>query len=501
MSLPLISGQNNIDLEKWVSQEMKEVEEDTDEGKDRPQTLKIICEQPIPWTDNKNIEGGFISQPSVTDRISDLKSGTKSIESNNSSCKFTNQLNKNTIDELLRTDSDKSPDNIGLEQYLKESAQKEIDEKSISELSSEYFAKVAVPKTDENENLQNTLDLINEDFSKYLDNKEDNLKESCGELDEDPKNTYVDNAMMLKEKNTEKDEEEDKISSQEDNSEDKIISTEVNLNEDIEENEETSSVDETTAENNKIAISENILSTLVREIEECMFPMRPDPHKESHDNLNSKYSEKAVFHIKPIPEQMEELETGKENKNIIEDSEPSLDGVGEEIMMNFNLIRNFEMKRTRIEKNHYDSEIFSNYIKEVFDAIQSRSDLFLKAFSKPIQKDYLESLTKLHYHGIEEPPVENFEDSMVDNLDDQASILTIDLYLSLEKKREEENELISKLNLFNFMLKFTFIGNFATKEENNLEITAKESKLDQSEESSFEIPPTKMPIGLIKGNK
>ena len=158
---------------------MKEVEEDTDEGKDRPQTLKIICEQPIPWTDNKNIEGGFISQPSVTDRISDLKSGTKSIESNNSSCKFTNQLNKNTIDELLRTDSDKSPDNIGLEQYLKESAQKEIEEKSISELSSEYFAKVAAPKTDENENLQNTLDLINEDFSKYLDNKEENLKESC----------------------------------------------------------------------------------------------------------------------------------------------------------------------------------------------------------------------------------------------------------------------------------------------------------------------------------
>mmetsp|Transcript_20028 Transcript_20028/g.17705 ORF Transcript_20028/g.17705 Transcript_20028/m.17705 type:complete len:102 (+) Transcript_20028:242-547(+) len=84
---------------------------------------------------------------------------------------------------------------------------------------------------------------------------------------------------------------------------------------------------------------------------------------------------------------------------------------------------------------------------------------------------------------IEQIP-ENLEDSMVDNLEDQSSILTIDLYLSLEKKREEENERIR---------------NMVSSSEQDKE-EGSQIKLN-GEESSFEIPPSKMPLNLIKGSR
>lgn len=114
-------------------------------------------------------------------------------------------------------------------------------------------------------------------------------------------------------------------------------------------------------------------------------------------------------------------------------------------------MRNFEMRRSRAEKNHYDNQIFVSYMNEVFSAIKSKAFLFLKAFSKPIQKDYLECLTKLHYHGLIEDMQDDLDNSSsINELDDQTSILTIDLYLSLEKKREEENDKIRKLEIEEF---------------------------------------------------
>jgi len=116
-------------------------------------------------------------------------------------------------------------------------------------------------------------------------------------------------------------------------------------------------------------------------------------------------------------------------------------------MMNFNIIRNFEMKRSRFEKNQYDSMTFAEYVAEVFSAIKSKTFLFLKAFSKPIQKDYVEALAKIKKLGIMEEMNSNLDNSEINEIDDLASILTIDLYLSLEKTREKENEKLRQIEL------------------------------------------------------
>lgn len=81
------------DIEKWVDNELRDVDEDTDKDKARQKTIKTICET--------NIQ---------TERIFDLLQRMNTTESNMSS--HHNQekvLEKNTIDELLKTDSDNSP--------------------------------------------------------------------------------------------------------------------------------------------------------------------------------------------------------------------------------------------------------------------------------------------------------------------------------------------------------------------------------------------------------
>ena len=141
---------------------------------------------------------------------------------------------------------------------------------------------------------------------------------------------------------------------------------------------------------------------------------------------------------------MDDVNNQQETDNISETSMNEYEG---EIMQNFHIMRNFEMKRTRIEKQLYDNMVFLSYVDEVFAAIRSKEPLFLKAFSKPIQKDYLEWLNKLHYHGLMQEMEEDLDGSLINELDDQSCILTIDLYLSLEKKREEISEAMrNKLN-------------------------------------------------------
>ena len=201
-------------------------------------------------------------------------------------------------------------------------------------------------------------------------------------------------------------------------------------------------------ESEKILISEEIFNKIVYEVVKSPFPLRVTQHEEHKKDIGSKYSEKAVFHIKQREDNSDDNQIALQNNDEEPDqSDFSADGVGDEIMMNFNIMRSFEMKRSRAEKNQYDAKVFNMYMKEVFEAILSKEYLFLKAFSKPIQKDYLECLTKLHYHGIAEEFHEDMENSMLDDIDDQSCILTIDLYLSLEKKREEENERFKKLDV------------------------------------------------------
>lgn len=226
-----------------------------------------------------------------------------------------------------------------------------------------------------------------------------------------------------------------------------IIANEVNL----EQSEKHDTSDEAflaqqIIEADTTLISEEILDGIIRETIKHPFPQRSDHQEDAKRDIGSKYSEKAVFHIKQKEEDSRPV-IGLKNTEEQDQSDFSADEIGDEIMMNFNIMRNFEMKRSRAEKNQYDSKVFSMYVKEVFDAILSKEYLFLKAFSKPIQKDYLECLTKLHYHGIAEEYQEDIDNSMLNDIDDQSSILTIDLYLSLEKKREEENDRLRKLDV------------------------------------------------------
>lgn len=457
---PTTLKSKRLNLEKWVSKELKEIDEDNDEERFRKKTLMIICEQSISLLDVKHTEGNGSSQPSIIDRISDLTQGMKSLGSQSSSHKNIEIPDKRNIDDLLKTDSDaySVEDSKSADDLYKDSHKGTSELVSPYNISSEKY--ILENKTDEEDNLEDTYELINEDFSKFRLNKNDQKSESS-EAEEENKEksgsvvTFKPNTIVTYNSDDQNSNgENEDIIDVFDNNEDQIISTEVNLNEQkIEESKfDKSNIDE----NTKISISENILGTLMREIQEFMFPPRVSPNTNIKNNLDSKLYDKPAFHLSPNPSindnnnrsGQNEIQNNKieiPGERIAEEVEGELDeDLNSERALNFSLIRNYEMKRTRADKNVYDTEVFWNYIDEVYEAINSRSELFMKAFSKPIQKDFLEWLTKLHYYGIMENIPENIEDSLLDSLDDQASILTIDLYLSLEKKREEENERISK---------------------------------------------------------
>lgn len=429
------------DIEKWVDKELKDMYEDTEEDKVKQKAFKII------W--DTNIQ---------TERIFDLIQKMTNSEAQTPSQRNLN-FERNTINDLLRTDSDdRSPDDIGLEQYLKSNPM-QTDNKSYSDLISTPNLADEFDKTDDIDNLESTQELINCNFDKIIEKRCGVVISDKDDSSEHNPDRISDSIVTFKPKAIpDTPEEIDFISNSHNSDEDEIIATEVKLDNSSYNGSPEKSPKSDISDKDKVSVAESILSTLVREVQERMFPVRILPQASPASNLDSKYSEKAVFHLKPIPENL------KPDIQDIDDTDPSMDEIEDEIMMNFNIIRNFEMRRSRAEKNHYDSRMFTEYVNEVFDAIKSRSDLFLKAFSKPIQKDYLECLSKLHYHGMIEQVPEELDNSLINELDDQASILTIDLYLSLEKKREEENDRIRKLD-------------------------------------TDDIPETKMPVALLRGNR
>ena len=413
-----------LNIEKWVDTDVDKIYRE-DEDQIRSKTLKIICDQNTPK--NENNDGYFSSQPSVTDRVSNLIQGAKSIESNISSDKGSS-LKKNTVDELLKTNSDDQFEREDINTFANPDSERNT--RMVSDFSTPRF--IQDEKPEEADYLQDTLELIKEDFKKYGLSPD-------GEEGED--HDFKDHQFGIHINFAKKDQVEEDLSDKQNYSEDLAgIEHEDQFMREPEKDDEIE--DSKIPDVDKIEISEKIADHLIKEVETRMFPKRSTKSDESSNNLMEKYSEKAVFHLKSIEQPVESNEESKENN---EESDTSLDAIEDAIMANFNLIRNFEMKRTRSDKNAYDSEVFQTYVNEVFSAIQTRSDLFLKAFSKPIQKDFLEQLNILHFYGLPEQQSENPDESLIDNLDDQASILTIDLYLSLEKKREEENERISNV--------------------------------------------------------
>ena len=85
----------------------------------------------------------------------------------------------------------------------------------------------------------------------------------------------------------------------------------------------------------------------------------------------------------------------------------------------------------------------ANYFTELFTVIKAKENLFLQAFSKPIPRDPMTVLEHLRVYGswLKEDDL----DQSID-FDNQTSILSINLYLSLEKNRENTKQETNPLN-------------------------------------------------------
>jgi hypothetical protein len=136
-----------------------------------------------------------------------------------------------------------------------------------------------------------------------------------------------------------------------------IIVTEVNLVTPDKDRRSKADIQEEVKEQ-KEKVAEEILETLLREIQEFMFPVRLSGNEGHLKSLESKYSEKFVgsqVNKKFLGGAVMDEEQESQEFNMSDISMGEYEG---EIMQNFNIIRNFEMKRTRAEKNQYDNLVF-----------------------------------------------------------------------------------------------------------------------------------------------
>jgi hypothetical protein len=107
------------------------------------------------------------------------------------------------------------------------------------------------------------------------------------------------------------------------------------------------------------------------------------------------------------------------------------------------VIRVSEMNK-RKRKSELDKKYLSQYLNEIGQAIMTQEDFFLYAFSKPIKRDPEDYLRHLRIYGLQR--TENgTQYTMMQEKDPKSQILSIELYLSLEKQREEEND-ANKMN-------------------------------------------------------
>lgn len=302
-----------------------------------------------------------------TERIFELINRLNTTESNLSSgINGDRILERNTIEELLKTDSDSSPFILPFKERSG-TPEHDMDDQLpffMHKTDGDRPDTADFIKTDEDcDQLCDTQELLKTDF-------EEVIRRHCGFMPIDKEES-----KEISEKENEstftfrpKSSTQFPSKGDMDSPPNEIIETEVDL---IENSNLESPHKRPGAmnEKEKIAIAEDILSTLIREIQECPFPLRIVPHE--NDNLSkydAKYREKAVFHLNPVPENIDNSDSDDHFKILAHgegDTDESAD-IEDEIMMNFNIIRNFEMKRTRAEKNQYDHKVFTDYITEVF---------------------------------------------------------------------------------------------------------------------------------------
>lgn len=289
------------DIEKWVSKELRDVQQETDDERIRQKTIKIICETNV-----------------HTERIFNLLQRLNTTESMMSSQQKQEKLfEKNTIEDLLKTDSDNSPrfdlnehstgkhlPLVDTDEKDNSESNKKSDKSSSNEISDNSSSNKRISakgsnKNDEVDVLETTQELLNFDFDKILANKDTIIEPSPREDNKDlASEKEAESVVTFRPKQISGNKDLEYLS---DTDNEEIIATEVNLTSPP----SLSPRKDEVTEDDKLMIAENILSTLVREIQEYMFPLRQEVHEEHKTIFDSKYSEKAVFHIKPLPDQLE----------------------------------------------------------------------------------------------------------------------------------------------------------------------------------------------------
>ena len=147
-----------LDIEKWVDQELNEVNNEDDKDRMRQKTIQTICDTNI-----------------HTERIFNLIQRINLTESNVSSNQHNQErmLEKKTIDELLKTDSDTSPNDDRIEFDInKIHKEQSIEEVSCSEAErSLKNQQESLDKTDDMEVWETTQELLNKNFGNILKTK------------------------------------------------------------------------------------------------------------------------------------------------------------------------------------------------------------------------------------------------------------------------------------------------------------------------------------------
>lgn len=319
---PTILRAKRVDIEKWVDKELKDVDDDNESTNIRHKAIKTICDTNV-----------------HTERIFDLIHRLNNTESIFSSQHNQERvLERNTIEELLKTDSDSSPMFFPLKDNSENTPNKDESEPILIESSSKREDTDPASKTEEDMQIsETTLELMNKDFDHIL-------REHLGTVQID-----TEESKETSEKDAEsivtfrpKSKSNRRISEPIEEPHSEIIQTEVSLVEKTRENHQnrqSPSKVESVNEKEKLFIAEEILSTLLREIQSNPFPARPIPHEETKLSIGEKYREKAVFHLNPVPIQLENsdsIENAGNNENTAnEDSEASGD--------NANICRSFSL--------------------------------------------------------------------------------------------------------------------------------------------------------------
>ena len=235
-----------LDIEKWVDQELYEVDNEIDEDRMRQKTIQTI------WDTNIHTERIF----SLIQRINLTESNVSSIQQNQDRV-----FEKKTIDELLKTDSDTSPNDDRFDFYHNQKIfrQKSIEEASLSD--NEVYNRLQTNesnKTDEMDIWETTQELLSKNFDNIIKSK---YGIQVSESDEKNNDSERDADSVLTFKPKEHDDKNSNLKDSyiNDDSINGIFANEVNLEQsDQQDTSEENMLYQQTIESEKILISEEI---------------------------------------------------------------------------------------------------------------------------------------------------------------------------------------------------------------------------------------------------